>query len=466
MSISSREQHSTDAFMFRSFELHSRVFHNGKLSDYFMISSGTNQFPMPKIWKQSIHSEIETDFLYRWYTSSYGFQCITSAVKVYEDYISGPSLGIFSRSSRNVCMTSGGCGGASAVFEYLRYEYGDCCVIMAGMNYSLYDRLAKKHGFRIVELRCSADEDALPLQEDFRSLAKCPESEKEVYVFSIPNNPTGEMYSCNEFSDIIAAIKEHNGFIVLDTVCSFPVTRPLQPFHESLITLHDYWHSCAVVNSFSKTDSVAGLRLGYVYGPEHLVDFCSRLNASSIMNPPTLPAFPIVLSCMFRCMYLCEASGNVAMSRKFAEFFRRLFFMTSAGITTSMRSYAEHIFSDAEKYCNEYVCEILDNEAIIRANYDASCKALGPYIRKVSRFDAGFNFCVWLNRAFRMSELDLVQELIDATGVAVLTESAFSCRNVRSNAYFVRFSTACERSPYLSALDRLVNFLESEGLEH
>ncbi len=455
--------HSTDDFMFRSFDLHSRIFRSSKLKDYFMISSGTNQLPMPAIWKESICMEIDTDYLYRWYTSSRGFQCVTSAVKVYEDYISGLSMESFARSSRDVCMTLGGCGAANAVFEYLKSEYGDCCVILVGMNYSLYDRLAEKHDFRVIELRRSEDNDSIPFLSDFKNMEKC--RVKEVYVFSIPNNPTGEIYSYNEFSDIIMEIKERSGFIILDTVCSLAITKQLKPFYESLITINDYWDSCAVVNSFSKTDSAAGLRLGYVYSSDYIAKFCSCLNASSIMNPPTFPAFPVVLACMFRCMYISKVSGHLLMRNRFSELFRRLFFITSAGIPTKMKHYAEHIFSCSEEYCSNYTEENLSNERIILSNYNNSIEMLKPYIKKVSKFDGGFNFCVWFSKSFNVGELELVKRLIDTTGIAILTESSFSRRNVNDNSYFIRFSSACDRSLYVSALNRLIKFLESEGFE-
>ena len=123
--------------------------HNSSDYDYFMISSGTNQFPMPQIWKDSTTKELETDFLYRWYTDSRGFQCITSAIKVYEDYISGQSPQSLTISRRRVCMTTGGCGVAYTVFDYLSDRFPKSKVILVGMNYSLYERIAKKYRFAV-----------------------------------------------------------------------------------------------------------------------------------------------------------------------------------------------------------------------------------------------------------------------------------------------------------------------------
>lgn len=447
--------------MFRSFTAHSRVFHNQKLRDYFMISSGTNQFSMPKIWKESMRMELESDFLYRWYTDSHGFQCITSAVKMYEDYISGPSLSCLTRSQRKVCMAAGGCGAASAVFDYLKAAYGQCRVILAGMNYSLYERIAKKHRFPVQELRRTNDPDAIPLPADFSQMEPIPE--KPVFVFSIPNNPTGESYSAAEFSEIVAEIKRRKGFIILDQVCNLIISKHPLPLLESVITAHDYWHSCAVINSFSKTDAVAGLRLGYVYGEDDLIRYCAELNADTIMNPPTFPALPIVLTCLFRCMYLCDLWGPPSLRGKLSSRFRRLFFLTSAVVPSVMDYYVHNIFNHLENHYRQYVEEQLEHEAVIRRNYSATCGVLKPHIQKLSKFDGGFNFCVWFRREFRMDQISLIEKLIDSTGVAILTESSFSLNPVNGGRFFIRFSTACGQENYAAALQRLNMFLESEA---
>lgn len=447
--------------MFRSFEAHSRIFHKPNLADYFMISSGTNQFPMPQIWKESIYKELETDFLYRWYTDSHGFQCITSAIKVYEDYLSGPGLNAFAHSRRQVCMTTGGCGAASAVFEYLKATYGLCRVILVGMNYSLYERIAKEYGFPVQELCRTGNLEVLPTPEDFRRMGQC--EEKAVFVFSIPNNPTGESYSVAHFTEIAAEIKKRGGFIILDQVCNLIISKRPLPLLEPVITLHNYWNSCAVVNSFSKTDSTAGLRLGYVYGEDHLIRSCADLNARTVMNPPTFPAFPIVLTCLFRCLYLSGLYGSPTLSEQFKRRFRKIFFITTAVVPPSMRDYVEYVFSHLDLCYQAYVDELLQNESIMRKNHDATCDIFRPYIRRASQLDGSFNFCVWFRQDFRMDELSLIEQLIDRTGVAILTESSFSLNPVRNKSFFIRFSTACGQAAYGAALQRMKAFLESEG---
>lgn len=447
--------------MFRSFELHSRIFHQQNLHDYFMISSGTNQFPMPSIWKESLSMEINSDFLYRWYTSSSGFQCITSAVKTYEDFASACDEGSLPRSSRRVCMTVGGSGAASLAFEYLDTVYHDCSVILVGMNYSLYERLSKKHHFSCTELCGEQDGYALPEPNVFRALKG--DSGKYVFVFSFPNNPTGESYDKETFAEILAAIRTLNGFIILDMVCDIVISQEAPFLPRRLITQEGLWDSCVVVNSFSKSDAVAGLRIGYLYGTEELIRFCAAVNASTIMNPPTFPAFAIVVTCLFRCIYLNRRIGGTFQTdQKLIRLFHRLFLLTSAVIPDKMLRYTDGVFDHVEELYQGYVASQLRNEQIMRSNAACTIETFSPHILRVSPMAYGFNFCVWFRHKMRMDELMLIRSLLEHTGVAVLTESSFTIRKVDQTNYMIRFSTACDETLYSKALQRMAAYMEKE----
>lgn len=460
--------HSTDDFMFRSFDVHSRIFKQKNLNEYFMISSGTNQFPMTSIWKECLAQEIESDFLYRWYAGSDGFPCITSAIKIFEDYISADSRkrnGFF-HTGRKVCLATGGSGAASLVFQHLHEAYGKCRVVLVGMNYSLYDRLAKKHGFPVSELCGGDDPNYLPKMDDFSALERSRDGVKNIFVFSMPNNPTGDIYSLDDFSQIVSIISRLDGFILLDTVCNLVISDDVPIFWEEAITRNGMWGSCAVVNSFSKTDAVAGLRLGYVYGEDELISSCSRINADTIMNPPTFPAFAVVLTCMFRCMFLCDRTNRFEFTRDgFRNLFSRAFFVTTAIVTDRMRAYAEEVFDNTDVYYNKYIEEQLNNEQTIKTNYIDTVNVLRPLLKSTSEMKRGFNFIARFKHPFFDDELELIKKLIHNTGVAILTESSFSVRKVDTHDYFLRFSTACPKGLYHDALLKMADYLERWGMK-
>ena len=425
-----------------------------------MISSGTNQFPMPNIWKQSIMKEIESDFLYRWYTSEEGFQCVTAAVKVYEDFASCDLYTGFPKSDRRICMTTGGSGAASHVFAYLSAKYRDCTIVFAGMNYSLYERLARKHHFETIELCGERDCYGIPEPDCFRTL-KC--RNKPVFVFSLPNNPTGKSYNAEAFSEIVSAVEEQNGFVVMDCVCDIVISDAPHPLLRKVITQHNFWDRCVVVNSFSKSEAVAGLRLGYVYGSEELIRFCAKINASSIMNPPTFPAFPVLLTCMFRCLFISQRYYSSCMvTHRIISFFQKLFFITSAVVPLNMLQYAKSVFDNAEILYASYIAEMLNHEKIMKRNIKHTVDVFCPYVRCVSDAEYSFNFCVWFRNVLKMDEITLIRSLIAHTGVAILTQSSFTMRRTDQTDYFIRFSTACDEQQYVCALDRMKSYMEKE----
>ena len=223
---------SSDEFMFSEFEIHATIFNKKNKNDYFMISSGTNQFPLPEMWKDSLYHEIESDYLYRWYTSSSGFQSACSALKIYEDFLCSKGRFFPKKINNNVCMTIGGSGAASLIFDYLKEKYHECIIVLVGMNYSLYERLGRKHNFTILEITSQSSIGCLPTMQEFKNMQQS--TLKKVFVFSNPNNPSGLIYDYEKFSKILRYIHEINGFVILDQVCNLPISQKPYLFLENI----------------------------------------------------------------------------------------------------------------------------------------------------------------------------------------------------------------------------------------
>ena len=454
---------SSDEFMFSEFDIHATIFSRKNKNDYFMISSGTNQFPLSEMWKDSLYHEIQSDYLYRWYTSSNGFQSVTRALKIYEDFLCSKGRFFPKEINNDVCMTIGASGAASLIFDYLKEKYHKCMIVLVGMNYSLYERLARKHNFTITEINSQPSNGFLPTRHEFRNMSQS--ALKQVFIFSNPNNPTGIIYDYETFAEILRYIREIDGFVVLDQVCDLPISQKPYLFLENAITECNMWNKAVIVNSFSKTDSTAGFRIGYIYGTKLLIENVSKIQANSIMNPPTFPVFSIILTCMFRCIYL-NRSNSLSWYRDISirNLYRNLFFYTGAIIPNEMRKYATKIFDDYIVYYNNYVKEQLQNEEKIIINYNKTLDCLSSYIQGYTELQRGFNFCVWFNKNFKVGELELVKVLIEKTGVAILTESAFTLNRPTKKKYFIRFSAACDTNEYSAALERMRYCFDQGGI--
>lgn len=450
---------SPDEFMFLEFEIHSSIFHKINQNDYFMISSGTNQFPLPKLWKKTLYQEINSDYLYRWYTSAAGFQTSTRSLKIYEDYLAGNGSFFSKKMNNDICMTIGGSGAASLTFDYLKKIYSKCEIVLVGMNYSLYERLSKKNGFNIIELSSAENIYTLPDLSDFMQLPSS--ASKRIFVFSNPNNPLGRTYDRICFLQIIKYIHNNNGFVILDQVCDLVISQKKYMYLENIITEYIGWKDAVIINSFSKTDSTAGLRIGYIYGDKELINIVNSIQADSIMNPPTFPVFSILLTCMFRCIYLNKNNINYQYKEeKIIKLFENIFYYTGAIIPKKMKIYAKKVFGNYRLYYDNYIQELLNNEKKIYMNYYMTLNFLKPYILCYSELQGGFNFCVWFKKKFKITELELTQLLIKNTGVAILSESSFTTKPQNNNRYFIRFSTACDVIEYKNALIRLCHYIE------
>lgn len=90
-----------------------------------------------------------------------------------------------------------------------------------------------------------------------------------VIILNFPNNPTGSVLSYDELASIAKLAVEHNLIVISDEVYEKIVYDSAK--HYCVATFPEMRERTLVVNSFSKTYAMTGLRVGYVYGPKELV---------------------------------------------------------------------------------------------------------------------------------------------------------------------------------------------------
>lgn len=90
-----------------------------------------------------------------------------------------------------------------------------------------------------------------------------------VIVLNYPNNPTGAMPSYEEIATLAKIAVERDLTVISDEVYEKIVYDGSR--HYCLATFPGMRERTLVVNSFSKTYAMTGLRVGYVYGPKELL---------------------------------------------------------------------------------------------------------------------------------------------------------------------------------------------------
>jgi aminotransferase len=128
----------------------------------------------------------------------------------------------------------------------------DPCVLLAG-GVPVCVPLLEGNGFK-------------PSCDDVTSLVT-PRS--RVIVLNYPNNPTGAVLSYDEVAALAKIAVERDMIVISDEVYEKIVYDGAR--HYCLATFPDMRQRTLVINSFSKTYAMTGLRVGYAYGPTELI---------------------------------------------------------------------------------------------------------------------------------------------------------------------------------------------------
>jgi aminotransferase len=90
-----------------------------------------------------------------------------------------------------------------------------------------------------------------------------------VIILNYPNNPTGAVLSREELAGLAKIAVEHDLIVISDEVYEKITYDNAE--HYCTATFPEMRERTLVVNSFSKTYAMTGLRVGFIYGPRELV---------------------------------------------------------------------------------------------------------------------------------------------------------------------------------------------------
>ena len=110
--------------------------------------------------------------------------------------------------------------------------------------------------------------DFRPSIDDVTSLIT---DKSRVMILNFPNNPTGAVLSHDEVAALAKIAVERDLIVISDEVYEKIIYDNAK--HYCLATFPGMRERTLVVNSFSKTYAMTGLRVGYVYGPKELISY-------------------------------------------------------------------------------------------------------------------------------------------------------------------------------------------------
>ena len=183
-------------------------------------------------------------------------------------------------------------------------------ILFPDITYSFYDVWADL--FRIPYERPALD-------ESFRIRVRDYDRENGGVVIANPNAPTGEAVSLSFIEDLL----QHNQDVVVivdEAYVDFGA--------ESAVSLIDRYENLLVIQTFSKSRSLAGIRIGYAMGHRDLIKAINDVKYSYNSYTMNIPAIELGVKALEDREYFERTRAKIIETREHAkEEFRKLGFV-------------------------------------------------------------------------------------------------------------------------------------------
>ena len=171
-------------------------------------------------------------------------------------------------------------------------------ILFPDITYSFYDVWAKLFGISY---------ETVPLTDDFRIDSKDYKRENGGIIFPNPNAPTGILESLTVVEDIL---KDNPEVVVM-------VDEAYVDFGgESALKLLDKYENLLVIQTFSKSRAMAGMRIGYAIGSEKMISYLNDVKFSFNSYTMNRTAIDMGVACVKDDAYFKEIVGRVVATRE------------------------------------------------------------------------------------------------------------------------------------------------------
>lgn len=304
------------------------------------------------------------------------------------------------RVSKENCAVFSGAQNALFSVSQCLLEPGDQ-VILSEPYYTTYPATVTAPGAELISVPTRAENR---FQIDPLAISRYVTDRTRAIVLNSPNNPTGAVYTKQQFEAIVDLCLEHQIWLISDEV--YQEILP-EKFRFSPASLDRAADICITVSSLSKSHRMTGWRLGWVVAPPELIAHLSNL-------------------------LLCMAYG----------------------LPTFIQDAAAAALEDDHQ-----------TAAVVRRSLDGRRQALISALegtKDLSLFSAeGGMFVVFDIRKMPISSQDFARELLDKYDVAVLPCDGFG----PSGKGLIRVSLCVPEQQLVVAAERIVDYVESIRME-
>ncbi|MFG6464150.1 pyridoxal phosphate-dependent aminotransferase [Roseateles sp. DXS20W] len=429
--------------MYRSFELFGQAAAQaGPGREFLQMSAGANWLDACPSVVRCLHAELDSGLTYRSYGRSAGMLAITDALAHVERRLAGGAC------DPQVLLVNGTTEGARLVFELLfraaaspRRE-----VLIVGPAFPLYAQLCVTFGLPCVEVLSEVESQTTYLPDIAQVVSDIERRRPALVCLVTPNNPIGERYGDADIAKLAAACLATGTVLLVDRVCMLPWDDP-RGLARATATLMEAG-LCFIVDSFSKSESLAGMRTGFIVANASNRDLLMHLTRSWWLNPVVFSTLTLAMSRLaVLALHEPQDSGrNAGLAADIADRLGREF--------PTPRS-AKPLAQVLAEVLAAYPAELSDRRMVIEANHQTVVAGFGAHATRALKRQAGFNVALTLPGMHAADEMIDQALLAHEMGIGVLTESCFRVSERTSGNYFVRLGLTLPMASFARGVDLL-----------
>ncbi len=262
--------------------------------DVISLGVGEPDFPVPwKIREEMIYS-LEKGITS--YTSNQGLPELRNSIAEYYEKFG------FKPDPDNIIVTTGVSEGIDIALRAI-INPGDK-VIIPEPCYVSYEPLSILAGAEVVKIPTVPD--FKPKYEDLVKVGKA-----KAIIINYPNNPTGVSYSRKDLEEIADAAVELDAIIISDEIYA-ELSYTFK--HTSIASLNGMEDRVVVLNGFSKSFAMTGLRVGYAIAPDEIFEAMLKIHQYCMLCAPVTAQIGAIEALR---------NGEADLERMRAEYLRR-----------------------------------------------------------------------------------------------------------------------------------------------
>jgi len=172
---------------------------------------------------------------------------------------------LYDRVTPEQTLVTNGAIGANFLAQYALLEPGDRVVCVQPTYQQLFS-VPASFGAEVVPLPLRPENGWLPDLQELHSLLRAPTA---MVVINNPNNPSGALMDAEALAELVDVVRESGAWLLADEVY-----RGLEHDGVRVPSVVDLYERGVSTGSMSKVYSLAGLRVGWVAGPDEVIEAC------------------------------------------------------------------------------------------------------------------------------------------------------------------------------------------------